>query len=426
MSLLALPTAPRRLAGRRPAACLALLALLTQIACSRGGGDPSLAAVHREIESARAAHAPDSRVAWFQVRAEMRDGRILLAGETDRPAAKDALLAAVRRLGIEADDAITLLPQADLGSRRFALVTVSVANLRGEPRHAAELTTQATLGSPLRLLRCQGDFCLVQTPDEYIGWVDRGAIEPLSREEIAEYARRDKIIYLECSGSANEAPSRRSPPVSDLVIGGLLALEEAADVEEESAAFYRARFPDGRTAYVSRSEALRYDDWLAGIRAEGAALARTARRFLGVPYLWGGTSSKGLDCSGLVKMVYFLHGIILPRDASQQAECGTLVDEAGDFTRLEPGDLLFFGQRATAAAPERVHHVGMWIGGGEYIHAFAGRVRIASADPDDAGYDERNRKRYLRARRILGRESRGVKPLDGGAWILDVLQMPRS
>ncbi|HYE58275.1 MAG TPA: C40 family peptidase, partial [Rhodothermales bacterium] len=155
--------------------------------------------------------------------------------------------------------------------------------------------------------------------------------------------------------------------------------------------------------------------WLAALRTDPEALVSTAKTLLGAPYLWGGTSTKGMDCSGFTKTVYLLHGLILPRDANQQADAGEAVDDAGDFSKLQPGDLLFFGRKAQEGRAESIVHVGMWIGGGEFIHA-AGRVRINSMDPGAPNYDAYERGRYIRARRYLG-TPQGVALLrEGGLY----------
>ena len=129
-------------------------------------------------------------------------------------------------------------------------------------------------------------------------------------------------------------------------------------------------------------------------------LVNTANKMVGLPYLWGGTSWKGVDCSGFTRMIFQTNGVLLPRDASQQVYVGHEVA----FDSLRVGDLLFFGEKATEDKSEKVVHVGMWIGNNQFIHS-SGMVKVSSFDKNYSNYDSHNASRYLRSRRILGSEN---------------------
>lgn len=374
-------------------------------ACAPESDDTRLI-VEDVIESVGNSHVPDRRLGWFNVQPELNGATVLLRVETDQPHAKEALLSRLQEQGISVEDHVDVLPDPDLGENRWGIVNISVANLRARPQHTAELVTQATLGTPVKLLKRQGGFFLVQIPDGYVAWIDNGGVYEVSETRLPEFEKAKRVIYLDQSGVAYEKPDTGSLPVSDLVSGNIL------EFLDEQNGFFRVVFPDGREAYVAASEAQLLDSWLDQLNPTGESLVQTARGLMGLPYLWGGTSSKGVDCSGFTKSIYFLNGILLPRDADQQARAGLLVDDQGDFSRLKPGDLLFFGRAGSNTSDERIVHVGMWIGDNRFIHS-SGRVRVSSTNPSDPDYDAYNVGRYLFSKRVL-EENEGVQFLRDG------------
>ncbi|GAB3533929.1 C40 family peptidase [Pontibacter brevis] len=334
-------------------------------------------------------------MALFQVE---QNGAVL-RGETNMPEAKAALLERLQAANVAYVDSIQVLPEAELGEEQQAIVTISVANLRSQPKHSAELATQATMGTPLQVWKKDDSWYLVQTPDKYLAWVDGGGITLMNSSNFNNWQQGQKLLYTSPYGFAYAGPDASGATVSDLVYGDVMLLQEKA------AGFYKVAFPDNRTGYVPESSAVMYKDWVASRQPTEENLVQTSKGLLGVPYLWGGTSFKGVDCSGFTKTVYFMNGLVLPRDASQQVHLGELVDTSAGWQHLRPGDLLFFGVPAKDGKPERVVHVGMWIGGDqEFIHS-SGKVRVSSMNPNAPNFEESELKRFLRAKRISPQET---------------------
>ncbi|MBN3582127.1 C40 family peptidase [Algoriphagus aestuarii] len=352
--------------------------------------------VSQWIENYRAEIAPDKRVALWNLEFENDS----LKGETDQIEGLANLLAQLNKEGISYVNAVKQLPDAALGEKTKALVTISVANIRSNPKHSAELATQALMGTPLNVLKEDGGWFLVQTPDGYISWVDRAGIELLTPEELETWHSKQKIVFTELNGHV-WSTLEQNEMVSDVVAGDIMNLEK---IDGE---FVHVSLPDSRKGFIPAESSMSLEDWLASRSTSPEKLISTAKQMLGVPYLWGGTSIKGVDCSGFTKTIYYLNGQVIPRDASQQVNEGEEVDIDKNWENLEVGDLLFFGEKATEDKKERVVHVGMWIGNNEFIHS-RGRVRISSFDPNSPNFDEYELNRYLRTKRIINHPSDGV------------------
>lgn len=357
------------------------------------------------IEEVTEEFAPDKRVALFNVEVEEVQQELILKGESNLSEAVEKLRSRLKQEQISYRDSIRILPEGNMKETSNALVKISVANLRSNPQHSAELATQATMGTPLKVYKEEDSWFLVQTPDKYLAWVDRGGIQLLSDSEINSWLEAPKVIFTRAFGESYKEAEENSEVVSDLVAGNVFEL-----LGEENG-FYKVKYPGGQTAFITTESAEIYEDWLESRDPSGENLVQTSKSLMGLPYLWGGTSPKGVDCSGYTKTIYFLNGIVIPRDASQQVHTGKLVDSTRNFENLIPGDLLFFGRPATDSTSEKVVHVGMWIGNNKFIHSM-GSVHVSTVDTTSADFDEYNYNRYLRTKRLINEDPSGLIYLD--------------
>lgn len=372
-----------------------LLSVFTLLSCNRF--KVKTLTYQQLNDSIKSVYAPDSRVALYNISLKPNVKYLLLSGESDKPKAVLLLKQKLDQLGIPYLDSIVILPDESIGKFKYAVVNNSVANIRSNPRHSAELATQALLGTGLKILKVNDGFYLVQGPDGYIAWVDHGGVVLMDDRDYSLWSQSDKIIYTRAVGSVYLYKNSDNEILSDIVLGAQLKLLNIGKY------YYEVEYPDKRVGYIKVEEADLYKDWVHNVQASGELIEQYARQFLGSPYLWGGTSTKGMDCSGFTKTVYLMNGLIIPRDASQQISAGKKIDKKLNLEDLEKGDLMFFGTKATADEKQKVTHVGIWLGNdkGEFIHA-ASQVRLSSIDPGSDYYDKENTNRYLGSRRYLG------------------------
>lgn len=333
---------------------------------------PAMAAEAADVlANVRKNVAPDSRQVVFELKVE--DG--ILTGATSEQSALDAALQALAAAGIKVENRAEVYPVDNMG-----LVSIPVASLRTRPAHAGEMATQAVMGTPVRLLEHKNGWYRLQTPDGYIAYVPDSSVTPVDNARYEAWKADDsRLVAVNLWQShAWQTAGATSPRevVTDIVLGTIV--EPVKDVAPEGTRILVA-LPDGRQGWVEKAEFVPVKEW-ADQPFDVERILDTAYSLEGAPYLWGGTSIKSVDCSGLVKVSYLNNGLILRRDASQQALTGTRL-EASEWPSYQAGDLMFFGNASTG----RVTHVAIYDHDGMYVHS-SGRVKRNSVDPESPAY----------------------------------------
>jgi len=316
--------------------------------------------------------APDGRVAiWDDVRClnAIDLHKPLISGTVGYQWQKDSISAELDKYNVKYQNSVKVLANKVPADKKWAIVKLSIATMRCEPKHSAEVATQGIMGMPLRVLEV-GEWCRVQCPDNYIAYVPESSIKFVSEQEIAMWKDTERYIVTVYDDQLVSKP-KGDETVSDLVLGDILQFISRKGKWIELAT------PDGRTGWVNKSSVEKFDKW-AKQSIDLKKIEKTAHRMMGSSYLWGGTTTKVTDCSGLVKVSYFSNGIILQRDASQQALTGLKI---ADWHDAQLCDLLFFGNSSTG----RVTHVGLYLRDGKYIHC-SGRVKINDLNPEASDY----------------------------------------
>lgn len=347
------------------------------------GDEVTAADLAVRLEDLRLRHVPDRRLGVWDVTLDGGDSPGVTGAVTE-PAAIEDLRALAGESGLRA--AVELLPAA--GPELQAIAHRSLAHLRAEPRHSSELVSQMLLGEEALVLRARGDWLQVQTSDRYVAWVHHRSVVRRHAGDLESFRARlyegrppdGRFVVTARGARAVAEPAPYAAPVADLVQGAIVEPGEARG------RFLEVVLPDGAAGWVARSDAVPADRLAQRFTPSGRAIVEHAAQFLGLPYLWGGTSEKGFDCSGFVQRLFGLHGARLPRDSDQQSGRGAAVDPGRDWSGVEDGDLAFFAEPGAG----RATHVGILAAGGRLLHASTSRngVEWDALDPAAEGHDE--------------------------------------
>jgi gamma-D-glutamyl-L-lysine dipeptidyl-peptidase len=296
--------------------------------------------IERAVDDIRRKWAPDHRLAVFEVSLLPKG----IAGITSSRDARDAL----RKLANDAElvDKVELIPNQVADPA--AIVTAALAPLSSEPRISTPRVSDALHGETLDVLERRDEWLRVRAPDGYIAWVHAGYVATGPTDWADDWKERATARSVSADIVITDGHRR-------LPTGARVALRRGV---VELAGGQRGAVAAGN---VRREQELR-------VEARHLALPELAQKWYGgAPYLWGGRTEWGIDCSALVQAVYAARGIALPRDSDQQFGQGTEVPMAPTGIGYESGDLLFFAERG------RVSHVALWAGAGRIVHSALSR-----------------------------------------------------
>ncbi|MEM9352866.1 MAG: C40 family peptidase [Planctomycetota bacterium] len=319
----------------------------------------------------------DTRLVAFNVTALADgDGGVTLGGYCEFEESRQGVEGYLAAMGFDRiENEIEIVPSASLGEQRFAVVKVESTLSYASPDEG-EVVTDCLLGEPLFLLSATAGHFLAHSGEGYLGYIRVADVERLSEAEFTQYLSGPTVVMkqdLEDEGVL-------------LPTGGRLRLVSHSDggVTAELPGAGEFGFADSYCE-ISREAA----PWAPGV-IEAASAMR------GTPYLWGGKTAKGVDCSGLVQVAFAGSGVSVPRDADQQFNVGQLTATRWCRGGMRAGDTMYFINDYG-----KISHTAIYLGGDRYLHAQMPEVGVNSLDPADPTYLENRDLTFVFAKRFL-------------------------
>jgi gamma-D-glutamyl-L-lysine dipeptidyl-peptidase len=242
------------------------------------------------------------------------------------------------------------------------VVLKPVANMYSQPSEDASLVSQAIYATNVNAIEEHDAWTRVRTPDDYTGWIPTADLRPGR-----EYATRGRVAEVESlfAHIYRETDVTMHRPL--ITVPFETKLEVVAE-PPDNPRWIEVRLADDRHGWVQSGD-ISFAPKLLTV----PEMLAFSKRFLGLPYTWGGTSSFGYDCSGFTQMLERRRGVLMPRDSQPQANWSGVVPVRRE--ELQPGDLLFFG-----SSPAEISHTGVYLGEGKFISATAWQTPMVRID----------------------------------------------
>ncbi len=364
--------------------------------------------LHEIVEHARRQYFADARNTIASIQVDQRADAVHVRGDVlDREAAR-TFMQMLRTHAPSVNWCDELTPLVTGPDYNWAINLRPVADLRREPRRQSERLSQSLFGEPLEILRYQGHWAFVRLSDGYLGWIFVGTDAPPLH--VCPYeATHDYQQQLTHIVKHSLAPCYAHPSGDPHEQVGLLPFGVRVAVVGQDGVMRRVRWPDGKIRWLCAADLLPLSELPQRSLAALKAVIPWLHTMVGVPYLWGGKTPFGYDCSGLAQVVYQMIGIQLRRDSDQQAEAG----QAVAFDAIQFGDLLFFDTHTSDAGimsgqlDPHVSHVGIALDRSTFINASesGGGLMLRSFDRHSPYFSPTYDRRFLGARRYIQQEA---------------------
>jgi cell wall-associated NlpC family hydrolase len=327
------------------------------------------------VDFFRSELANDSRLCAFHVTAKSLVGNhVELLGYTEFPETRSALVKFLKVLGFKVDDQMESLPAGGLGKEIFGLLKAPHSICFDRPNGRQRPENDCLIGEPLYVLREEHGHFLVHSGEGYLG-----------------YVRSKDVLRVDATGFAKYLSGKRVRIKSDQKVGEL-TIPAGASLKWNSGddQTVTVELPTGQHVKLPGASCEMHRDTAADIER----IVANGKQVLGTHYLWGGKTSEGIDCSGLVQSSYLAAGVHLPRDAYQQFYVGELSATRWHTAGLRRGDTLYF-----LGDDGKIRHTGIYLGDNHYMHAVIPVARINSFNPADKDYDGKRHAAFAFAKR---------------------------